>query len=298
MNSERIILVTGANRGIGRAIVQAILEKSDDTSVYLGARDLNRGAAAITELKELNPAWADRISVLELDVSSDSSVDSAADIVRQNSSKKGQLYGIVNNAGMGYPDSPLEQTLEVNVHGIRRVVSAFAPLLTRSEGRIVNLTSAAGPNFVAKCSSEYQYRLTSESTSLESLINLMNEALGYPSRKAMETAGLGDGSAYGLSKACANTLTMIQAQQYPEHRINACTPGFIETELTRPIAAARGLTPQEMGMKSVEHGTLAPLKLLLGPIEQSGWYYGSDGLRSPMHEYRAPGAPEYAPKST
>ena len=295
MNTERIILVTGANRGIGRAIVQAILEKTDDTFVYLGARDLNRGAAAITELKELNPAWADRISVLELDVSSDSSVDSAAKIVRQNNSQETPFYGIVNNAGMGYPDSPLAQTLEVNVHGIRRVVSAFAPLLPSSGGRIVNLTSAAGPNFVAKCSSEYQYRLTSESTSLESLINLMNDALSFSSRKALETAGLGDGSAYGLSKACANTLTMIQAQQYPQHRVNACTPGFIETELTRPIAASRGMTPQEMGMKSVEHGTLAPLKLLLEPIEQSGWYYGSDGLRSPMHEYRAPGAPEYEP---
>ena len=174
-------------------------------------------------------------------------------------------------------------------------VASFAPLLPSSGGRIVNLTSAAGPNFVAKCSSEYQYRLTSESTSLESLINLMNDALSFSSRKALETAGLGDGSAYGLSKACANTLTMIQAQQYPQHRVNACTPGFIETELTRPIAASRGMTPQEMGMKSVEHGTLAPLKLLLEPIEQSGWYYGSDGLRSPMHEYRAPGAPEYAP---
>ena len=149
MNTERIILVTGANRGIGRAIVQAILEKTDDSFVYVGARDPNRGEAAITALKELNPAWADRISVLELDVSSDSSVDSAAKIVRQNNSQETPFYGIVNNAGMGYPDSPLAQTLEVNVHGIRRVVSAFAPLLPSSGGRIVNLTSAAGPNFVA-----------------------------------------------------------------------------------------------------------------------------------------------------
>ena len=39
MNTERIILVTGANRGIGRAIVQAILEKTDDSFVYVGARD-------------------------------------------------------------------------------------------------------------------------------------------------------------------------------------------------------------------------------------------------------------------
>ena len=295
MSLKRGVLVTGANRGIGKAIVQAVLEQTVDTFVFLGSRDRSRGEAALGDLSNLNRSWSERIKVLELDVTSDSSVDTAAKIVRQQVCNNLTFYGIVNNAGTGYPDSPLAATLDVNVHGLRRVVSAFAPLLTSERGRIVNLTSAAGPNFVAKCSSEYQYRLTSDSISLESLENLMQDAQAFPSRKALELAGLGDGSAYGLSKACANTLTMIQAREFPKLLINACTPGFIETELTRPIAASRGMTPKEMGMKSVEHGTVAPLKLLLSPIKSSGWYYGSDGLRSPLHEYRAPGAPEYRP---
>ena len=123
----------------------------------------------------------------------------------------------------------------------------------------------------------------------------MTDALSFSSRQALESAGIGDGSAYGFSKACANTLTLILARLYPQHLVNACTPGFIETELTRPIAASRGMTPQEMGMKAVEHGTIAPLQLLFGEVEGSGWYFGSDGLRSPLHEYRAPGTPEYTP---
>ena len=295
MSLTRAIVVTGANRGIGRAIVQAILEQSTDTLVFLGARDQDRGEATFHELIRRDTSWQDRIRVVELDVSSDSSVDRAASVVRQILGNDRKLYGIVNNAGIGYPDSPLGPTLQVNVHGIKRVVDTLSPLLQSKGARIVNLTSAAGPNFVAKCSSEYQYHLTSESTSLATLDKLMVAAQSFKSRQDLEIAGLGDGSAYGLSKACANTLTLIQAQLYPQHLVNACTPGFIETELTKPIAAARGMTPQEMGMKGVEHGTIAPLKLLFGPIKSSGWYYGSDGLRSPLHEYRAPGSPEYRP---
>jgi NAD(P)-dependent dehydrogenase (short-subunit alcohol dehydrogenase family) len=295
MEPTRAILVTGANRGIGKAIVEAILEQTSDTLVYLGSRDRKRGETAVMDIQARKSHWKDRAVMLPLDVGSDSSVDSAAKIVRQNINPDLTFYGIVNNAGVGYPDSELKPTLEINVRGIKRVVEAFAPLMPSEGGRIVNLTSAAGPNFVAKCSSEYQYRLTSDATSLESLENLMAEAEGMPSRQALEKAGLGDGSAYGFSKACANTLTLIQARMLPQHLVNACTPGFIETELTRPIAVARGMTPEEMGMKSVEHGTVAPLKLLCDPIKSSGWYYGSDGLRSPLHEYRAPGAPEYSP---
>ena len=46
--------------------------------------------------------------------------------------------------------------------------------------------------------------------------------------------GLSDGAPYGLSKACANALTLILAREHPNLRVNACTPGFIETDLTKP----------------------------------------------------------------
>ena len=106
MNTERIILVTGANRGIGRAIVQAILEKTHDTFVYLGARDLNRGEAAITELKELNPAWADRISVLEVDVSSTRRLIAQPPL---SDKKILRAQSTVSSTTLdGLPDSPLE----------------------------------------------------------------------------------------------------------------------------------------------------------------------------------------------
>ena len=111
--------------------------------------------------------------------------------------------------------------------------------------------------------------------------------------EAFEAQGLGQGSSYGISKACANAYTLSLANEYPGLVINACTPGFIETDLTRPMAAAKGKTPNEMGMKSPSAGTVSALFLLFGNPEGSGHYYGSDALRSPLDRYRSPGTPAY-----
>ena len=101
------------------------------------------------------------------------------------------------------------------------------------------------------------------------------------------------GSAYGLSKACTNAYTIFLARQHPNLKINACTPGFIETDMTRPMAVDGGKTPAEIGMKSPEEGTSASIFLLMENPGGSGHYYGSDCLRSPIDSYRSPGDPPY-----
>ena len=87
---------------------------------------------------------------------------------------------------------------------------------------------------------------------------------------------------------------MILARENPGLVINACTPGFIETDMTRPTAEARGAAPAELGMKPPAAGTVAILFLLFGRPHGSGHYYGSDAKRSPLDRYRAPGSPEYS----
>jgi hypothetical protein len=83
--------------------------------------------------------------------------------------------------------------------------------------------------------------------------------------------------------------------------VNACTPGFIATDMTRHYAESQGKAPAEPGMKTPADGTRAPLFLLFGALAGSGHYYGSDARRSPLDRYRAPGSPEYtgepAPRS-
>lgn len=286
--TTRRILVTGANKGIGLAIVEGILREQDDTFVFLGSRDLARGNAARRGLVEAHPEWAERVEVVELDVTRDASVQAAARAV------SGPLYAVVNNAGIGRSAGGLAAIFDVNTVGMRRVCEAFLPHLDPTRGRIVNVTSASGPRFVEQCSPARQRFLTDPNTDWAALETFMAECVameGDPD--AFVAAGLGDGDAYGLSKACANTYTQHLALEHPNLRINACTPGYIATDMTRPHAEARGKRPEELGMKPPREGTRAPLFLLFGEPEGNGRYYGSDAKRSPLDRYRAPGDPEY-----
>ncbi len=288
----RRILVSGANKGIGLAIVKAIVEQHDDTFVHLGSRDPARGRAAAESLARELPQAKGRIDVVALDVSSDASVSAAARTVAEKLGGD-KLYGLVNNAGVGRGAS-LAEILEVNTLGVHRMCEAFLPLLDPERGRIVNVTSAAGPSFVATCSPERQRFFLDAQTSWPRLRAFIDECLATGDDKAAFAAkGLGDGSPYGLSKAISNTYTMLLAREHPRLRINACTPGFIETDMTRHYAESEGKPPAELGMKPPSEGAKAPLFLLFGEPEGNGRYYGSDAERSPLDRYRAPGAPPY-----
>lgn len=294
-NDMQRILVTGANKGIGLAIVTAILTEHDDTFVFLGARDLARGNEAARSLLETHPAWTDRLVVIELDVSQDASVSGLSSRIRERCGPEPTpLYAVVNNAGIGGSSTELTEVLKVNTLGLRRVCEACIPLIDPNQGRIVNVTSAAGPSYVSKCSPERQKLFTDPASEWSALERLISEcvAIGGDADE-FAARGLADGSAYGLSKACANAYTLQLARRYPNLRINACTPGFIETDLTRGYAASQGKPPAELGMLPPAAGTRAPLHLLFGDLDGNGRYYGSDAQRSPLDRYRAPGTEPY-----
>jgi len=279
------VLITGANKGIGRATVAAVLEARDDALVLLGARDDGRGGAARDALVAEHPAWRERIEVIQLDVSDVASVQAAAKRVGERHER---LYGLVNNAGIGLGSADLKGVLDVNTFGPKRVCDAFVPLVT---DRVVNVSSASGPNFVSGCSDERRLQLTNPEVTWQQVETFIDEALAVEDGD-FAAVGMGGGNAYGMSKACLNAYTIHLAREYPELIINACTPGYIATDLTLP-ASSKGADPASMGMKSPAEGTKASLHLLFGEPGGSGWYFGSDAERSPLDRYRSPGDPPY-----
>jgi len=288
------ILVTGANKGIGLAIVTAILEEHDDTFVLLGARDPDRGEAARGSLVHAHPAWAGRIEVVELDVASEASVTAAArHVAARFIEELTPLHAVVNNAGIGSNRTTPRDVLAVNTFGMRRVCEAFVPLLHPTDGRVVNVTSASGPIFVQGCSPERRRFFVDPTVTWPRLQAVIDEYLALDGDDAYAAAGFGDGDPYGFSKACANSYTMLLAREHQHLRINACTPGFIETDMTRGYAESSGKSPQELGMKPPAAGARAPMHLLFGELHGNGRYYGSDAQRSPLDRYRAPGSPPY-----
>jgi len=216
---------------------------------------------------------SDRVSVLKLDVSDDASVIAAADEIKRNGIK---LTAICNNAGIGFGKG-FEDTINVNYLGTRRVCDAFIPLLA-DDGRVVNTASASGPNFVSGLSSESVKKIwISPDTTMEELTS-----------KVVSTMSLTDydNQAYGFSKAAVNVYTRLLAEKHRgKFVVNSQTPGWIATDLTKGMGATN---PPEKGVK-------AAMKLLFDELrpDQTGYYFGSDGLRSPLDVYRAPGDPEF-----
>jgi NAD(P)-dependent dehydrogenase (short-subunit alcohol dehydrogenase family) len=125
--ADKAVLVTGANRGIGQALVQEALRRGAKR-VYAGTRQ---------PLAHVDG----RITPLALDVTSAAQIQAAVERV-------GSLDLLINNAGLGFPDdlsdrAALEQHLAVNLLGTYGVTQAFLPLLTRSQGAIANVLSLA-----------------------------------------------------------------------------------------------------------------------------------------------------------
>ena len=69
----RRILVTGANKGIGFALVRRLLNEFNDTFIYLGSRDISRGEAAVKSLIEESDSWTTRLKLVHIEVDSVSS---------------------------------------------------------------------------------------------------------------------------------------------------------------------------------------------------------------------------------
>jgi len=123
--ADKAVLVTGANRGIGQALVEEALRRGAKR-VYAGTRQ-----------PLAHPDG--RVTPLPLDVTSAAQTQAAADQV-------GSLDILINNAGIALYDdlsdrSALERHLAVNLFGTYSVTQAFLPLLTRSRGAIVNILS-------------------------------------------------------------------------------------------------------------------------------------------------------------
>lgn len=132
----KVALVTGANRGIGKAIVDTFFENGV-AKVYLAVRNP-------ASTRELQQQYGDKVVALPLDVTDEASVKALAEQARD-------VDVLVNNAGIMNLVSPLsedaesamQQEFNVNVFGLLRTAQAFAPILEANKGALVQLNSVA-----------------------------------------------------------------------------------------------------------------------------------------------------------
>ncbi|WP_183976400.1 SDR family oxidoreductase [Tunturiibacter gelidoferens] len=209
---KKIAFVTGANKGIGKAIVKGLAR--DGYVVYLGARGVERGRAAAAEL-----AGDGTVRFVQLDVTDPASVLAAKETIE---TEVGRLDVLVNNAGISSAPgsrfrSPIEESAdnlrgvyETNVFAVVTVTNVFIPLLLRSNaGRIVNVTSKRGS---------------------------IGEDGAWVGRPNMT---------YSTSKTALNAITVHYARSLAETpiKVNGAAPGHVATDFN----GFRGTRTPEQG---------------------------------------------------
>jgi NAD(P)-dependent dehydrogenase (short-subunit alcohol dehydrogenase family) len=222
-----IALVTGANTGIGKEIARQLADAGH--TVYVGARDVGRGKAAVAEV-------GGDARLLVLDVTDAVSVAAAARAVPA-------LDILVNNAGISGDGTTVAEgpdvfrrIYETNVFGVVAVTNAFLPALRRSaHPRVVNISSGTG-SLAATAARTPEIVAAAKS----------HEAV------AKGTMPPGTFAAYRSSKAALNELTVVYAQALAADgiKVNAMAPGLRRTGLN-PTAAAGGGDPAEAAAGAV-----------------------------------------------
>ena len=225
MTTQRIALVTGANKGIGREIARQLAQAG--VFVLIGARDTGRGHAVTDEFASQGLQAA----ALQIDLNDPAGIAAAADAIRV---QYGRLDILVNNAGIvdaadGPPSTAsfeaARRIMDTNFIGTLAVTQAMLPLLRASPAaRIVNLSSSLG-----------------------SLTINGDPASPYYSARLI---------GYNASKAALNMLTVQLAEELRGTAVvvNSVSPGYVKTDLTGHNGF---MTPEEGAALPVKYALLS-----------------------------------------
>jgi NAD(P)-dependent dehydrogenase (short-subunit alcohol dehydrogenase family) len=244
---QRVALITGANKGIGRAAAEQLAALG--VTVLIGARDPRRGEEAAAALRA---ARGDARAVT-LDVTDPATAQAAAAEVEE---RFGHLDVLINNAGItgagqvapgdarGQAPSSVDLDIvravfETNVFGVLTVTNAMLPLLRRSPTpRIVNVSSGVGSLTIA--------------SDPDGLL-----------------AGLPASAAYAPSKTALNSLTVQYANELRKDGVlvNIADPGYCATDINN-----------HSGYRTAAQGAAVVVRLAtLGTDGPTGGFFGEDG---------------------
>lgn len=236
----RTALITGGNRGIGQQVARVLAQ--DGWDVLIAGRDKAKADSAAARLRK---DTGGRLRGVELDVTSDASVATCAQKLRDGAIK---LDALVNNAGV-YRDADLPTTLETNFFGPLRVTLGLLPLL-KDGATVTNVTSRLGE--LANLDAEHQALLRDPALTRDQLVESIHAFV--------RGGGNGWGThAYGVSKAALNAVTRILARELAERsiKINATCPGWVRTDMggrSAPRSVEEGAESVIFGVTATETG--------------------------------------------
>ncbi|KAK7131187.1 hypothetical protein R3I94_016350 [Phoxinus phoxinus] len=257
--SKKVAVVTGANKGIGLAIVKGLCKAGFKGDILLTARNEKLGQEAVAGLQA---EGCKNVIFHQLDVCDQGSSLKLKKFLEE---KYGGLDVLINNAGMAFKQSATEPfgeqaevTMRTNFWGTLWVCHALLPIL-RPNARVANVSSFVSKKSLDQCNPELQAKFRNKDLSEEELCLLMGEFV-HAAQTGDHTAQGWPNSAYGTTKIGATVLSKIQARVLSETRpgdgilLNACCPGWVRTDMAGQNAT-----------KSPEEGAETPVYLAMLP---------------------------------
>ncbi|KAF2729306.1 NAD(P)-binding protein [Polyplosphaeria fusca] len=214
MSSPKIVIVTGANSGIGWEAVKALLESSRAYTILAAARSKDKATSAIEQLKKAVPSSKSTVEPLVVDLASDESIEKAFEQVKQ---KYGVVDCLMNNAGAASHMHELgvrgafNENYNVNVAGTNVMTHTFIPLLLKSSDP--RLIFVGGLSQITQAAEEY--------------FPTPPLPAGWPKEVAFETIP------YRCSKVALNMLMLDYNHKLKADGVKvwSVSPGFLVTNL-------------------------------------------------------------------
>ncbi|CAF1256009.1 unnamed protein product [Rotaria magnacalcarata] len=252
-SQQRIILVTGANKGIGFEVVKKLAKESSltNTTILLGSRDLKRGQDALARLD-----CPKNVCVLHLDVTSLESILAAIDEIKCKLG--GRLDVVINNAAIGDLEFTIDaarKMFSTNYYGMKTLNEHLLPLI-RENGRVINVASACGPIVLHEASKDLQDKYSSSTLNLEQLDCIVEDFISAVGTNTVGELGYNPKTLYliySVTKAAVICLTRIEAREWFDTKnilVFSVCPGLCATDMTNNAPDG---SPAEVGADSILH---------------------------------------------
>ena len=231
----KIALVTGANQGLGFALVKGLCEAlGSDSIIYLTARNIDRGKAAKANIGNV----AADLKVEQLDVTDEQSVAAMAEKIEQ---RHGGIDILISNAAARISrektsEEQVRNFINTNNHGTYRVLKSFMPLL-KANARVLVIASAFGS--LTHLPQELHSKFDYTSNSLEDIEAVMDVYVEEVEQGRAAESGwpewINVPSKIGQVTTARIAARMISADRPNDGiLINAVCPGLVDTDASRP----------------------------------------------------------------